>query len=73
MHRGICRLLKVDDLSKEMVTSVACGAFHSLAVTSSGRLFEWGLIHTHPASSINVRNELSRMESLHWGVEKLER
>ncbi|CAM9799218.1 unnamed protein product, partial [Ectocarpus sp. 8 AP-2014] len=39
---------KVESLSNVTVTGVACGAFHSLAVTSSGTLYEWGLIHTDP-------------------------
>ncbi|CAM9542500.1 unnamed protein product [Pylaiella littoralis] len=39
---------KVEALSNVTVTAVACGAFHSLAVTSSGRLYEWGLVHTEP-------------------------
>ncbi|CAM9876355.1 unnamed protein product, partial [Laminaria digitata] len=39
---------KVEGLSGVTVVAVACGAFHSLAVTSSGRLYEWGLIHTEP-------------------------
>ncbi|CBN75162.1 conserved unknown protein [Ectocarpus siliculosus] len=39
---------KVESLSNVTATGVACGAFHSLAVTSSGALYEWGLIHTDP-------------------------
>ena len=39
---------QVEGLSGVTVVAVACGAFHSLAVTSSGRLYEWGLIHTEP-------------------------
>ncbi|CAM9515190.1 unnamed protein product [Ectocarpus sp. 6 AP-2014] len=39
---------KVESLSNVTATGVACGAFHSLAVTSSGTLYEWGLIHTDP-------------------------
>lgn len=42
--------MQVEALANETVVSVACGAYHSLAVTSSGRLYEWGLIHTEPVS-----------------------
>lgn len=44
---------KVEGLSDVTTVAVACGAFHSLAVTSSGRLFEWGLVHTEPDISTN--------------------
>lgn len=46
---------QVEALSNVTVTAVACGAFHSLAVTSSGRLYEWGLVHTDPDSKDEVR------------------
>lgn len=44
----------MEALSNVTVTAVACGAFHSLAVTSSGRLYEWGLVHTEPDSKDEV-------------------
>lgn len=44
----VCTYVQVEALSNVTVTAVACGAFHSLAVTSSGRLYEWGLVHTEP-------------------------
>lgn len=40
--------MQVEALSTVTVIAVGCGAFHSLAVTSSGRLYEWGLVHTEP-------------------------
>lgn len=45
---------QVEALSNVTVTAVACGAYHSLAVTSSGRLHEWGLVHTEPDSKDEV-------------------
>ena len=32
----------VDDLSKEEVIKVSCGAFHTLALTSDGKLYAFG-------------------------------
>lgn len=49
-RNGVDLPCKVEALANETVVSVACGAYHSLAVTSSGRLYEWGLIHTEPVS-----------------------
>lgn len=48
------------------VTAVACGAFHSLAVTSSGRLYEWGLVHTEP----DVTDEVSTAAEVCLRVEE---
>lgn len=35
---------KVEGLDDERVIAVACGAFHSLAVTDGGDLYEWGFL-----------------------------
>lgn len=48
---------QVEALSNVTVTAVACGAFHSLAVTSSGRLYEWGLVHTEQDSKDEVQRQ----------------
>lgn len=43
---GCSAVSQVEGLSDATVVGVACGAFHSLAVTSTGKLYEWGMIHT---------------------------
>ena len=57
----------MESLSNVTVTGVACGAFHSLAVTSSGTLYEWGLIHTDPDLRWRKvrRAQMMRFQELH--------
>eukprot|EP01132_Coremiostelium_polycephalum_P007415 gene7415-9116_t len=35
----------IKSLAHERVTKVACGNFHSLAVTNDGKVYEWGQLH----------------------------
>lgn len=68
---------QVEGLSGVTVVAVACGAFHSLAVTSSGRLYEWGLIHTEPdvvAGQVRtacISARLIKVDGIHFTHDKL--
>ncbi|CAM9540808.1 unnamed protein product, partial [Choristocarpus tenellus] len=42
---ALAKPTKVSNLINANVVSVACGAHHSLAVTASGRVYHWGLVH----------------------------
>ena len=46
-----CAPRHVSALATETVVAVAAGGFHSLAVTASGRVYEWGLCHTDAVAS----------------------
>ena len=36
---------RIEGLVEETVVDVCAGAFHSLAVTTTGKVFQWGLVH----------------------------
>eukprot|EP01129_Flabellula_baltica_P012269 TRINITY_DN5517_c0_g1_i2.p1 TRINITY_DN5517_c0_g1~~TRINITY_DN5517_c0_g1_i2.p1 ORF type:complete len:660 (+),score=142.74 TRINITY_DN5517_c0_g1_i2:22-2001(+) len=35
----------VDDLREDRIVDIACGAYHSLAVTKTGDVYQWGKLH----------------------------
>ena len=49
--RGAAAPGVVGGLGGERAVAVACGAFHSLCATASGKVFEWGLCHTAAAGA----------------------
>ena len=49
--------VRVDALSDEVVVNCAAGAMHSLAVTSSGKLFMWGLVHVASTDKAKLSND----------------
>ena len=66
---------QVEGLSGVTVVAVACGAFHSLAVTSSGRLYEWGLIHTEPdavADEVCMSSSSGKRMIHQWGDSRVD-
>jgi len=45
---------RVVGLENEYIASVACGSYHSLAITSSGRVYAWGLLVVSDESTENT-------------------
>jgi alpha-tubulin suppressor-like RCC1 family protein len=45
---------RIQTLAGETITEVCAGAFHSLAVSATGRLYQWGLVHRSEENDAKV-------------------
>jgi alpha-tubulin suppressor-like RCC1 family protein len=48
---------KIQTLAGETITEVCAGAFHSLAISAPGRLYQWGLVHRSEDTNVGAKVE----------------